>query len=163
MFDLFHLCFGAEEAAGADVVALMRGGALLAEDNPAALLSSYACDTLEEVFLKCCQAQSDNISVPVTTVNIIDTEENVQSHPMDDHVDTNKSSFCCDLTGKRGRDSTSHSHSTAAPWFVLPRLMYVAAILYRGLQRMRVRHVFCLIPPVTQSCASLVLNSTILD
>ena len=50
-----------EEARQASVVGLMRNGALLAEDNPAKLMESYNLTTLEDVFLKLCMNQSNQV------------------------------------------------------------------------------------------------------
>ena len=44
-----------EEARGADKVGFMRGGVLLAEGAPQALLETHGATSLEEVFLNLCQ------------------------------------------------------------------------------------------------------------
>eukprot|EP00041_Stephanoeca_diplocostata_P023505 m.579068 g.579068 ORF g.579068 m.579068 type:complete len:963 (-) comp22311_c0_seq1:316-3204(-) len=46
-----------EEARQSDLVGMMRDGALLAEDTPAALLRQYQCSTLEDVFLLLCRGR----------------------------------------------------------------------------------------------------------
>lgn len=43
-----------EEAAQADLVALMREGQLLIEDSPQVIMSRYNCKSLEDAFLKIC-------------------------------------------------------------------------------------------------------------
>ena len=50
-----------EEARQASVVGLMRNGALLAEENPSKLMESYNLPTLEDVFLKLCMNQSNQV------------------------------------------------------------------------------------------------------
>ncbi|XP_025018058.1 ABC transporter G family member 20 [Tetranychus urticae] len=63
-----------EEARQANVVGLMRHGHLLAENAPEELLRQYRMETLEDVFLKLCMADttgrgvttSTNLSVPPT-------------------------------------------------------------------------------------------------
>ena len=46
-----------EEARNANVVAFMRNGTILAEDEPNILLKKYFSSTLEEVFLKLCDSE----------------------------------------------------------------------------------------------------------
>lgn len=41
-----------EETRQAQLIGLMRGGRFLAEESPDTLLQRYACDSLEDVFLK---------------------------------------------------------------------------------------------------------------
>ncbi|VEN49044.1 unnamed protein product, partial [Callosobruchus maculatus] len=49
-----------DEAKQANVIGLMRGGKLLAEDSPATLLSTYGGGSLEDVFLKLSKLQSES-------------------------------------------------------------------------------------------------------
>jgi len=51
-----------EEARSADVIGFMRDGKLLAEDNPNLLLNRYDLPNLEEVFLKLCYLENNQIS-----------------------------------------------------------------------------------------------------
>lgn len=53
-----------EEARAANVVGFMRLGRILAEENPEFLLERHASPTLEEVFLKLCEADSAGASLP---------------------------------------------------------------------------------------------------
>ncbi|XP_034255676.1 ABC transporter G family member 23-like [Thrips palmi] len=55
-----------EEARQADTIGLMRNGTLLAEDRPDRLLERYACDTMEEVFLKLSLRQQRALAAPAT-------------------------------------------------------------------------------------------------
>jgi ABC-type multidrug transport system ATPase subunit len=54
-----------DEASQADRVGLMRGGLLLAEDTPAAVMQSTGASTLEEAFLALCRRGSASSSVVV--------------------------------------------------------------------------------------------------
>lgn len=47
-----------EEARQANVVGLMRNGRMLAQDSPDRLLEHYKCESLEDVFLKLCMADT---------------------------------------------------------------------------------------------------------
>ena len=49
-----------EEARNANVVAFMRNGTILAEEEPKILLNKYLSSTLEEVFLKLCNTEDNN-------------------------------------------------------------------------------------------------------
>jgi len=51
-----------EEARSANVIGFMRDGKLLAEENPNILLDRYLLPNLEEVFLKLCYLQNDQIN-----------------------------------------------------------------------------------------------------
>lgn len=48
-----------EEVRDADVVAFMRAGRVLAEDQPSVLMKRYSSDNLEQVFLELCQLKSE--------------------------------------------------------------------------------------------------------
>ena len=48
-----------EEARNANVVAFMRNGTILAEDEPNILLNKYFSSNLEEVFLKLCDSEDN--------------------------------------------------------------------------------------------------------
>lgn len=50
-----------EEARQANCCGLMRNGVLLAEESPKTLLHKYKCMTLEDVFLKLCTGQENNV------------------------------------------------------------------------------------------------------
>lgn len=50
-----------EEAKNADLVGLMRHGRLLEEDSPKKLIQKYAVETLEDVFLKLCSRENEQI------------------------------------------------------------------------------------------------------
>ena len=52
-----------EEARQASVVGLMRNGFLLAEENPVKLMENYNLATLEDVFLKLCMNQNNQVSI----------------------------------------------------------------------------------------------------
>ncbi len=66
-----------EEARNADTVGLMRGGRLLAEQNPELLMKRHDCQTLEEVFLKLCQFNENKTcrEVKVNDLNCIENSE----------------------------------------------------------------------------------------
>ena len=49
-----------EEARNANVVAFMRNGRILAEDEPNIILENNFCNTLEEVFLKLCDSEDND-------------------------------------------------------------------------------------------------------
>ncbi|KAK3107884.1 hypothetical protein FSP39_024401, partial [Pinctada imbricata] len=51
-----------EEARQADMVGLMRGGRLLAEENPYTLMSKFNIDSLETIFLKLCHVDQGGSS-----------------------------------------------------------------------------------------------------
>lgn len=57
-----------DEAQRADCVGLMRNGALMAQDSPANIMSSYGVGNLEEAFLEFCLKQSKIIDGYVNTV-----------------------------------------------------------------------------------------------
>ena len=59
-----------EEARQASVVGLMRHGRLLAEDNPIRLMNAYNLTSMEEVFLKLCIKQQEQVRVQIILRNI---------------------------------------------------------------------------------------------
>src|SRR5690242_6347861 len=52
-----------EEARAANIVGLMRFGRILLEESPDFLLKTYNYPTLEEVFLKVCELDSQGVDV----------------------------------------------------------------------------------------------------
>jgi hypothetical protein len=73
-----------EEARNAATVGLMRGGRLLAEQNPELLMKRHYCQTLEEVFLKLCQFNENKTCREVQTkVNHQNCIENSEKYSDD--------------------------------------------------------------------------------
>ena len=50
-----------EEARNANTVAFMRSGKILAEDEPNLLLNKYESNNLEDVFLKLCHSETNEL------------------------------------------------------------------------------------------------------
>ena len=51
-----------EEARNANTVAFMRSGKILAEDEPNLLLNKYESNNLEDVFLKLCHSETEDLN-----------------------------------------------------------------------------------------------------
>lgn len=58
---MIFLFFFAHQARQAHIIGLMRGGVLLAEESPAALMARRNVDSLETAFLQLSQLQESNI------------------------------------------------------------------------------------------------------
>jgi len=97
-----------EEARQANLVGLMRFGRILIEESPQFLLKAYSFPTLEEVFLKVCELDSQGIKV-----NDLHREQNRQQIHRSISYD-NKPDICCDANQLESNvsnsiDSTSSS------------------------------------------------------
>ena len=74
-----------EEARQASVVGLMRNGYLLAEENPVKLMENYNLATLEDVFLKLCMNQNNQVNILLLFFNLLNILYSIACDPSNIH------------------------------------------------------------------------------
>ena len=117
-----------EEARQADVVGMMRGGRLLAEDAPENLLHLYRKPCLESVFLYLCLSEDETHPQGASTASVVDLESAANINP--DQVEEQEE----ELTSMRHRHTPRRKHKGQGDcWVTCHRLR---ALLVKNFIRM---------------------------